>query len=223
MNEYFHLELGSYKDQVNWYGRFALGMLKNSLMAFETIDREVAADVVRQKEYIASQYDLLNERGVLLIALNQPMATDLRVIACSLDMITSSERVGRYGKDIGELLVQFENREHVTSLAHQITEMGHVTTAMLDIVYNSFATGDTESLSPLSDMEDSVDGMYDVIYDDCVAAMEADVSVVPQCSAYHMINRYLERCADHACRMGEKVYYMQTGKRVAIDHVSRMA
>lgn len=222
MNEYFHLELGSYKDQVNWYGRFALGMLKNSLMAFETIDREVAADVVRQKEYIASQYDLLNERGVLLIALNQPMATDLRVIACSLDMITSSERVGRYGKDIGELLVQFTDREHVAPLAKQISSMGDVTSSMLEIVYNSFAAGETESLASLSDMEDSVDGMYNVLYDDCVAAMEQDVSVVPQCSAYHMINRYLERCADHACRMGEKVYYMQTGKRMSIESISRM-
>lgn len=222
MNEYFHLELGSYKDQVNWYGRFALGMLKNSLMAFETIDREVAADVVRQKEYIASQYDLLNERGVLLIALNQPMATDLRVIACSLDMITSSERVGRYGKDIGELLVQFTDREHVAPLAKQISSMGDVTSSMLEIVYNSFAAGETESLASLSDMEESVDGMYNVLYDDCVAAMERDVSVVPQCSAYHMINRYLERCADHACRMGEKVYYMQTGKRMSIESISRM-
>ncbi|HJJ97415.1 MAG TPA: phosphate uptake regulator PhoU [Methanocorpusculum sp.] len=222
MNEYFHLELGSYKDQVNWYGRFALGMLKNSLMAFETVDREIAADVVRQKEYIASQYDLLNERGVLLIALNQPMATDLRVIACSLDMITSSERVGRYGKDIGELVVQFRDRAHVVPLAKQISEMGGVTTSMLEIVYNSFAAGEVASLGSLAGMEESVDGMYSVIYDDCVAVMEQDVSVVPQCSAYHMINRYLERCADHACRMGERVYYMQTGKRVSIDGISRM-
>lgn len=221
MNEYFHVELGSYKDQVNWYGRFALGMLKNSLMAFATIDREVAADVVRQKEYIASQYDLLNERGVLLIALNQPMATDLRLIAGSLDMITSSERVGRYGKDVGELIAQFENRTHVVPIANQLGEMGGVTTSMLEIVYNSFATGEVAALSPLLDMEDAVDGMYDAIYENCVAAMVADVSVVPQCSAYHMINRYLERCADHACRMGEKVYYMQTGKRLPIAAIGR--
>ncbi|MCZ9312690.1 MAG: phosphate uptake regulator PhoU [Methanocorpusculum sp.] len=222
MNEYFHLELGSYKDQVNWYGRFALGMLKNSLMAFETIDREIATDVVRQKEYIASQYDLLNERGVLLIALNQPVATDLRLIACSLDMITSSARVGRYGKDIGELIVQFTDREHVTPIAKEITEMGDVTNSMLEIVYNCFATGEIEPLGSLSTMEKSIDEMYKVIYDDCVTAMGQYVSVVPQCSAYHMINRYLERCADHACRMGEKVYYMQTGKRTSIDGISRM-
>ena len=222
MNEYFHLELGSYKDQANWYGRCALGMQKNSLLAFETVGREIAADVVRQKVYIASQYELLNDRGVLLIALNQPMATDLRIIACSLDMITSSERVGRYGKDIGELVVQFTDREHVAPIAKQLTGMGDLTSSMLEIVYNCFAAGETDPLSSLSDMEESVDGMYDVIYDDCVAAMEQDVSVVPQCSAYHMINRYLERCADHACRMGEKVYYMQTGKRVSIDGISRM-
>ena len=222
MNEYFHLELGSYKDQVNWYGRFALGMLKNSLMAFETVDREVAADVVRQKEYIASQYDLLNERGVLLIALNQPMASDLRSIACSLDMITSSERVGRYGKDIAELIVQFTDREHVPEISGLLAEMGEKTITMLDIVYNAFATGDSTQVSSLSHIEDEIDRMYDHVYEACVAAMEQDVSVVPQCSAYHMINRYLERCADHACRMGEKVYYMQTGKRMSIDGIGRL-
>mgnify|MGYP001553173589 FL=1 len=137
-------------------------------------------------------------------------------------MITSSERLGRYGKDIGELVVQFTDREHVAPIAKQLTGMGDLTSSMLEIVYNCFAAGETDPLSSLSDMEESVDGMYDVIYDDCVAAMEQDVSVVPQCSAYHMINRYLERCADHACRMGEKVYYMQTGKRVSIDGISRM-
>ena len=197
-------------------------MLKTPQRAVERVDREIAAVVVRQKEYLESQYDLLNERGVLLIALNQPMATDLRIIACSLDMITSSERVGRYGKDIGELVVQFTDREHVAPIAKQLTGMGDLTSSMLEIVYNSFAAGETDPLSSLSDMEDSVDGMYDVIYDDCVAAMEQNVSVVPQCSAYHMINRYLERCADHACRMGVEVYYMQTGKRVSLDGISRM-
>ena len=191
-------------------------------MDFETVDCGIAADFSRQKEYFACQYDLLKKRGVLLIALTQPMATDLRIIACSLDMITSSERVGRYGKDIGELVVQFTDREHVAPIAKQLTGMGDLTSSMLEIVYTSFAAGETDPLSSLSDMEESVDGLYDVIYDDCVAAMEQDVSVVPQCSAYHMINRYLERCADHACRMGEKVYYMQTGKRVSIDGISRM-
>lgn len=82
--------------------------------------------------------------------------------------------------------------------------------------------GRVASLGSLAGMEESVDGMYSVIYDDCVAVMEQDGSVVPQCSAYHMINWYLERCADHACRMGERIYYMQTGKRVSIDSISRM-
>ncbi len=104
MNTYFHVELDSYKSEVTWYGRFALTMLKNSLLAYESADLMIAADIIRQKEYVNNQYEMLNERGLLLIALNQPMAKDLRMISSCMDIVTSSERIGRYAKDITELV-----------------------------------------------------------------------------------------------------------------------
>lgn len=219
MNEYFHIELDSYKDQVNWYGRFAFLMLKNSLMAFESVDSDVALDVVRQQEYLKNQYQLLQERGILLIALNQPVAFDLRSISCCFDMITSSERVGKYGKDIAELILSFGDRDHDPELKMALINSGSITCEMLDIVYTSFATCDLSQLNLLSEMEDTVDVRYVEIFHSAVSAMEKDTSIALQCSAYHMINKYLERCADHACRMGERIYYRETGKRITIDRM----
>jgi len=218
MNDYFHLELDAYKNEVNWYGRFALALLKNSLMAFESTDLMIAADIIRQKKYVNNQYEILNERGILLIALNQPMAKDLRTISSCMDIVTSSERVGRYAKDITELVAASIPEEIPPSL-HR---MGEAAVSILNDVYTAFESGDVSRLQGCARIEDEIDHLYAALYKEIVTAMEEGRMTIPFGSACHMVNRYLERCGDHACRMAEKVYYMQTGKRVPLEEMSEL-
>ncbi len=215
-------ELEAYKDQVCWYVRFNSGMLKNSLIAFENKDMTIAIDILRQKEYIVSQYEILHERGILLIALYQPVASDLRTIACCLGMITSAERAGRYGKDIAELITGeglLDNNTHVPDVVGKLIKTGNETVSMINLVCNCFTSGDTSLLLTLSESENLIDYSYLEIYKSCIKAMKTDTSVIESFCAYLLINRYIERCGDHACRMGELVFYMQTGKKVNIDDI----
>ena len=213
MNAYFHVELDSYKSEVIWYGRFALTMLKNALMAFESADTKIAEDVIRQKNYVTNQYDILGERGILLIALNQPMAKDLRLISSCMDVVTSSERIGRYGKDIAELIYDYDTRQ----IPPQLHQMVKATISILEIMYNAFESDDVSGLAECAEIEERIDELYKILYANLVSAMEAGIMTIPFGSACHLVNRYLERCADHACRIGEKVYYMETGKRVPLE------
>ncbi len=213
MNAYFHVELDSYKSEVIWYGRFALTMLKNALMAFESADKKIAEDVIRQKNYVTNQYDILGERGILLIALNQPMAKDLRLISSCMDVVTSSERIGRYGKDIAELIYDYDIRQ----IPPQLHQMVKATISILEIMYNAFESDDVSGLAECAEIEERIDELYKILYANLVSAMEAGIMTIPFGSACHLVNRYLERCADHACRIGEKVYYMETGKRVPLE------
>jgi len=213
MNAYFHVELDSYKSEVIWYGRFALTMLKNALMAFESADKKIAEDVIRQKNYVTNQYDILGERGILLIALNQPMAKDLRLISSCMDVVTSSERIGRYGKDIAELIYDYDTRQ----IPPQLHQMVKATISILEIMYNAFESDDVSGLAECAEIEERIDELYKILYANLVSAMEAGIMTIPFGSACHLVNRYLERCADHACRIGEKVYYMETGKRVPLE------
>jgi phosphate transport system protein len=215
MNNYFHVELDSYKSEVTWYGRFALTMLKNSLMAFESADEKMAEDVVRQKDYVTNQYEMLGERGILLIALNQPMAKDLRIISSCMDIVTSSERIGRYGKDIAELVKGMG----VGQVPQKLHKMEKATISVLDTVYIAFESEDLSRLREVVTIEQKIDMMYKDLYTDLVSSMEDGSRSIPYGSACHLVNRYLERCSDHACRMGEKVYYMQTGKRVPLEDI----
>ncbi len=218
MNDYFHLELDAYKNEVNWYGRFSLALLKNSLMAFESTDLMIAADIIRQKEYVNNQYEILNERGILLIALNQPMAKDLRTISSCMDIVTSSERIGRYAKDITELVVASRPADIPPALHRE----GEAAVSILNTVYTAFESGDVSLLHGCVKIEEEIDTLYASLYKELVAAMESGRMTIPFGSACHMVNRYLERCGDHACRMAEKVYYLQTGKRVPLEEISEL-
>ncbi|ABN07284.1 phosphate uptake regulator, PhoU [Methanocorpusculum labreanum Z] len=217
MNTYFHVELDSYKSEVTWYGRFALTMLKNSLLAYESADLMIAADIIRQKEYVNNQYEMLNERGLLLIALNQPMAKDLRMISSCMDIVTSSERIGRYAKDITELVAASVPDKIPPALHRE----GEATVSILNEVYTAFESGDVSRLQGCADIEGEIDTLYASLYKEIVTAMEGGSMTIPFGSACHLVNRYLERCGDHACRMAEKVYYLQTGKRVPLEEISQ--
>ena len=216
MSDHYHAELASYKDEVIWYGRFALDVLKHSVSAFEAGDTRVASDIVRQKSYVSSQYEHLYGKGILLIALNQPMAADLRLISCAMDVVTSSERIGRYGKDIAEL-VSAETEKYF--LPEKLYEMGELTGKNLEHIYNVFASDDLSLLKECASIEDTVDRLYNEVYAELVTQIEEKTVSVAYGCACLMMNRYLERCSDHACRMGEKMYYMQTGKHVPLSEI----
>ena len=216
MSDHYHAELASYKDEVIWYGRFALDVLKHSVSAFEAGDSRVASDIIRQKAYVSSQYEHLYGKGILLIALNQPMAADLRLISCAMDVVTSSERIGRYGKDIAEL-VSAETEKYF--IPDKLYEMGELTGKNLEHIYNVFASDDLSLLKECASIEDTVDRLYNEVYAELVTQIEEKTVSVAYGCACLMMNRYLERCSDHACRMGEKMYYMQTGKHVPLSEI----
>ena len=216
MSDHYHAELASYKDEVIWYGRFALDVLKHSVSAFEAGDSRVASDIIRQKAYVSSQYEHLYGKGILLIALNQPMAADLRLISCAMDVVTSSERIGRYGKDIAEL-VSAETEKYF--IPDKLYEMGELTGKNLEHIYNVFASDDLSLLKECASIEDTVDRLYHEVYAELVTQIEEKTVSVAYGCACLMMNRYLERCSDHACRMGEKMYYMQTGKHLPLAEI----
>ncbi len=216
MSDHFHADLSSYKDEVIWYGRFALDVLKHSVSAFEAGDFKVASDIMRQKGYVSSQYEHLYAKGILLIALNQPMAADLRLISCAMDVVTSSERIGRYGKDIAELI--FPDAEKYF-LPEKLYEMAELTGKNLEKIYNVFESGDLSLLSECADIEDTVDKLYHEVYEQTTVQIEEKAVSVAYGCACLLMNRYLERCSDHACRMGEKMYYMHTGKHLPLSEI----
>jgi phosphate transport system protein len=216
MVEKFHDELDQVKKEVIKMGHLARDMLQKSVKALKERDQELANWVLLNKTKIAEYDDKIEEKTFRLIALYQPMAKDMRKIACILKLITYLTRIGRYGKDIAKIVEQFQSKGHVKKLIH-IPHMADIVCSMIDDALEAFEKEDVTKFNNFIDRECIVDEMRYSIYRECITYMLEDQKVITRCMNYTMVARYLERCGDHACKMAEKITYMITGERVEID------
>ena len=216
MVEKFHDELHDLKKQVMKMGHLSKEMLQTSVKALKDQDVELANMVVSKKVDLADMDDQIEIEAFRLIALYQPMARDMREIACILKMITYLTRIGRYGKDIAKIVHVFKDEDHVKKIV-SIPHMSDVVCKMIDDALTAFETNDVTIFNDFVEREDTVDGLRYSIFRECLSYMMEDSKVITRCLHYTMVARYLERCADHACKVAEKIFYMVTGDRVEID------
>ena len=213
--EKFHAEIDELKEDVLKMGTLAREMMCDSVQALKERDMALADSVTARKEELADMDEDIERKALRMIALYQPMAVDLRTIACSLKMITYLNRIGRYGKDIAMIAREFEDRPHIKKLV-SIPYMIEIVCGMVSDALKAYRTDDVTLLKTLEDRDADLDAMRYSIYRECLSYMFEDPRNIRPCTDYIMVARYLERCGDHACKMGEKIHYMVTGERIEI-------
>lgn len=215
MTEKFHQELSELKGNVIVMGRLAMEMLQKSVEALKNQDVELADWVVSKKREIADWDDKIEDEALKLIALNQPMAKDLRTVACILKTITYLARIGRYGKDIAKVVKDLSSQPHINRLVN-IPHMSQLVCEMIDDALVAFETEDISKIKDFKERDDNVDSLRYSIFREVVSYMMEDPKFITRGANYAMVARYLERCGDHACKIAEKTRFMVTGERVEI-------
>lgn len=215
MVDKFHEELKALKALVLEQGTFASGMLSDSIKALQDQDPVLAGRVHELRGELADRSHAIEEAALRLIALYQPMARDLRSIVCALRMNVSLYRLGRYGKDIAQLVDGLSTSPHVGNLM-SLPHMADLVSAMIDDALKAYRTEDIEPITNMSRRDDVVDSLRYTIFRESVTYMMEDPKTITRCIDYVMIARYLERCGDYACEISEQVCYMVTGERVEV-------
>jgi phosphate transport system protein len=218
MSDKFHSEMAVTKGKVLGMGYLAVGMLEEAVLALEENDIHRAEAVKKRKKDLSDQANALEEEMYRLIALYQPMAKDMRMIACSLRLISSAERIGRYGKDIANVVLTTYSDRGTATLVKALS-IPHMASLVIGMVDDSLKAYETEDLSPIahhSARDDTVDALRHTIFRDGITYMMEDPRTITKCTNYLMVVRYLERCGDHACKIAEKVTYMVTGDQIEI-------
>jgi phosphate transport system protein len=215
MAEKFHTELKTLKKDTLVMAALGRLMLRNSVDALIRQDKELAATVIARKDEIHKMEVRIEEHCYQLIALNQPMAKDMRVIACTLKVITASMRIGRYGKVIANIVKDISDKPHIANLM-SIPHMAELVIEMVDDAVKAYETEDLSLIVDFSARDDTIDALRHSIFREGITYMMEDPKNISRCTHYIMVARYLERCADHACKIAENVHYMQTGERIEI-------
>jgi phosphate transport system protein len=145
------------------------------------------------------------------------MARDLRTLACIFTALVHITRIGRYGKDIANILLKELNgkTQHMKKLITLSSMIKNVESMVKDTL-TALDNEDISILDGFSERDDVVDGQRMEIFRECLTYMMEDSKNIPFSIAYIMVARYLERCGDHACKIAEKVIYMVKGEIVEI-------
>lgn len=146
-----------------------------------------------------------------LLTLEAPVAKDLRLLSAFMQLVRDLERIGDYAEDLSEIAIKlFPYPTH--SCVPQIEVMSHHAQAMLAASLVALADLDAEGGRAVKRLDDAVDTSYRTLYQ--VLAMERDIKgVVEPILLLVLLIRHLERMADHATNIGQRVAYIVTGHR----------
>ncbi|MGF1581282.1 MAG: phosphate signaling complex protein PhoU [Gemmataceae bacterium] len=181
--------------------------------ALQERDVTRAHDVLECELLIDQDENRIQEECLKLLALHQPVATDLRRIVVALKIITDLERMGDLAEEIAERAMLLTKMPPVP-VPHQLSQMTELTTNMVRQSLDSFVDIDTDLARSVLRLEDDVDRYNQDIIAELIQIMQqAPLMVTPGLSMFSAV-RHLERIADHATNIAEEVIYLAEGEIV---------
>lgn len=208
----FSGQLCELQDRVLRMGEFVEAMLHDAMRALVTQDAELAREV-RKRDARANEFDAeIETAAVTLLALQHPLAGDLRFVASALKIVTDLERLGDYACDIGKCAIALADTPLFTPL-EDIPQMGEVVQGMIHDALGTFASRDVVEGKRIRDRDREVDRLYKRVFAQLIEWMEREPTVIPQALQLLLVARYLERLGDHTKNLIERVAYMETGSR----------
>jgi phosphate transport system protein len=199
----------------------ALGsMVENALVgSVETLkqrDFEASRQLIDQDKVINEKRFAIETDALVLLATQQPMASDLRTIAAVLEIVTELERMGDYAKGIAKINIMIGDDPLIKPLI-DLPKMADKTSSMLHRALDAFVRRDVDLALAIPLDDDEVDEYYNLIYRELMDLIIADPSNTEQANQLLWAAHNLERTADRVINICERVVFTVTGKMIELD------
>ncbi len=216
MRSQFQEELKVLKIKLLKMGSMVQNIIEVSVQALAKQDLDRAKSVFELDDDIDALELEIEHQCMNLIALQQPIARDLRTIGTILKIITDLERMGDHAVNIAKVTLEIGEDKLIKPLI-DIPNMARLTEAMVNKSLDAFMHEDIDLAKELDVDDDQVDDLYEAIYLELIEMMLENPEIIKQATQLLFIGRYLERTADHATNIGERIIYMVTGERMKIN------
>lgn len=213
--ESFQSQMATLDAHVGTMANLAKSMLADGLDSLESLDANLAESVAQRAEELASMDEAVETEALGILMLQAPVAKDLRRIGAILKLITSINRIGRYGYDIAKVVKVLKD-PHPRAIA-SLRQMSQEVERMLDLVLEAFQARKAPDTQALMDLETDVDAQRHTVWRACLTYMAEDPKTIESSAHIMMVARYLERCGDHVVKMAEKLHYAATGQRIILN------
>lgn len=210
---HFHEELAQVKSRLLTMSGEAEGALELAVEALLERDAAKAAAVIHGDHAIDALEVQIEEQVVNLLALQQPMARDLRMLTSALKIANDLERVGDHAVNIAQSTERLSHSRPITP-EPEIVEMARLARDMLSDALEAFIRGDATAGREVCRRDDKVDALHRSVFRILLTFMMEDPHMISAGMELFLVSRNLERVADLATNIGEDVVFLVEGKSI---------
>lgn len=211
IREHFERDMDKLKKKVLMMGSLVEEAISFSIKALLTRNNELADRVINMDDQIDELQREIEEDAITLIAIQQPMAVDLRFIISAIKIIPELERMADNAVDIAKTVKKIEEPEFIKPLI-DIPRMTEKVRNMVRKSIEAYVDIDDVKAGELEKDDDEVDAFHKQIFRELIALMIENPSTISQANYLIFISSYLERIGDRSTNIGEITIYLKTGK-----------
>jgi phosphate transport system protein len=207
----FHKKLREIQDEVLAMGSMVGKGILRSIDALKNRDLELANKIIADDQKINNKRFEIEEKCIQLIATQQPMASDLRIIVAILNITTEIERIGDYAMGIARIVIMIGDEPPLKPLI-DIPRMAEQTVDMLRRGLDALINRNAEAAKKIAAEDDLVDDLYDQVFRELLTFMAEDPRTITRATRLIWVAHNLERAADRVTNICERVVFIVTGK-----------
>jgi len=213
----FDKELKELKDEILVLGSMVEEAILASVDALKKRDIEAARNILKADRNINGKRFELENKLMILIATQQPMAHDLRLLASSMEIISELERMGDYAKGIANINIRMGDAPLLKPLI-DVPRMAQKDVDMLHRALTAFVEEDVEAANAIPIEDDEVDALYNQVYRELMTFVISDPRTMERANWLLWVAHNLERVADRVTNICERTIFIVTGELMEIKN-----
>ncbi len=208
--------LQSVLDNVVSLSRMVEKALVQSVDALKRRDFDLSKQIIAEDKKINHKRYELEREALVILATQQPMATDLRILASVIEIATELERIGDYAKGIASINLKIGDEPLMKPLI-DLPRMAELAAKMLHTAVEAFVKRDLDTAYQIIQQDDEMDALYEQVYRELITYIVKDPQHIEQANYLLWAAHNLERAADRVTNICERIVFVVTGQLEDLD------
>lgn len=216
----FEEELLNLHNQFYEMGMMVSNAVHKSVKAYIKHDKKIAQEVIDYDVEINEMEVKLEKKSFEMIALQQPVTTDLRMIITVMKASSDLERMADHAVSIAKSTIRLKGETRIPEIEKEISDMSDYVKKMVDNVLIAYVKTNQKDARVIAQMDNRVNEYFDSIYKHTIRAMQLHPETVISGTDYLHVATYMERIGDYVTNICEWIVYLATGKITELNNSS---
>jgi phosphate transport system protein len=209
-------QLSNLHDEILLLGSMVEQAMLSSVDALKRRDISAAQKICKNDTLINEKRYAIENNILIILATQQPIAHDLRIITANLEIITELERMGDYAKGIAKVIILLKD-DPISIPIKEFSHMTELSVSMLHRALSAFITEDSQAARFIPAEDEEVDKLYNAVHHIIVKAMIENPACIDHANLLMWVAHNIERMADRVTNICERTVFIATGELLELD------